>query len=125
MNTETKLPRRSSLESAVLKAALVALCAIPAIKVMADTPPAQAPDTLAATVSLANVDFSTPEGQRIAYERLQQTARHLCSRLEDMHMQSLGHHPAYIKCVDETIAHALRQFNGAKLAANEKSSKQP
>jgi UrcA family protein len=120
MNTETNLTRRSSLESAIFKAALIALCAIAPIKVMADTQPAQVSDTLAAKVSLTNVDLSTSEGQRIAFERLQDTARHLCSRLEDMHLQSLAHQPTYIKCVDETTARALRQVNAAKLAANAK-----
>jgi UrcA family protein len=124
MNTASNLPRRFSPESALVKAALITLCTIPAIKVMADAPPAPAPDTLAATVSLANVDLSTPQGQRIARDRLQQTAQHLCSRLEDRHLQSLAHHPSYIKCVDETIANALLQVTRARLAANEKSPKQ-
>jgi UrcA family protein len=120
MNTETNLTRCSSLQSAVLKATLIALCAIAPINVMADTQPAQASDTLAAKVSLTHVDLSTSEGQRIAYERLQETARHLCSRLEDMHPQSLAHQSSYIKCVDETTARALRQVNAARLAANAK-----
>jgi UrcA family protein len=121
MNTETSLPRRSSLKSAVLKAALIALCAIAPVKVMADTQTAPAPETLSARVSLADVDLSTPEGQRIAYERLRQTARRLCSRLEDMHLQSLAHHPTYITCVDETLARGLQQVNGPALAATQKS----
>jgi UrcA family protein len=121
MNTETNLPRRSSLESAVLKAALIALCAIAPITVMADTQPAPAPETHAAKVSLADVDLSTPDGLRIAYERLRDTARRLCSQQEDM--QSVAHYPTYVKCVDETLAAAMRQVKGPTLAANEKSTK--
>jgi UrcA family protein len=123
MSTETNLPRCSGLASAGVKAALIALCVIAPIKVMADAPPAQASDTLAAKVSFTNVDFSTSQGQRIAYERVQDAARHLCSRLEDMHPQSLAHHSGYIKCVDETIARALPQMTAARLAANDKPAK--
>ena len=90
MNTETNLPHRSGLKSAALTAALIALCTTAPIKVMADTQPGPAPETLAAKVSLADVDLSTPEGQRVAYERLRQTARRLCSSLEVLHPQSLG-----------------------------------
>jgi UrcA family protein len=121
MNTKTNLPRRSSLESAVLKAALIALCAIAPITVMADTQPAPAPGTRAAKVLLADLDLSTPEGLRIAYDRLHDTARRLCSQQEDM--QSVAHYPTYVKCVDETLAAALRQVKGPTLAANEKSPK--
>jgi len=121
MNAEPSLLRRSSVESALLKAALIALCAIAPIQVMADTQPAPAPETLSAKVSLADIDLSTREGGRVAYERLQQTARRLCSRLEDMHPQSLAHHPTYIKCVDETLANALRHVNEPALAAAQTS----
>jgi UrcA family protein len=121
MNAETSLPRRFSLESPVFKAALLALCAIAPIKVMADTQPASAPESLTARVPLADVDLSAPEGQRIAYERLRQTARRLCSRLEAMHPQSLAHHPTYIACVDEALARALQQVNGPALAVTQKS----
>lgn len=117
MNTETNLPYRSSLESAILTAALIALCAIAPTKVLADTQPAPTPETLAAKVSLADVDLSTPEGQRIAYERLHQTVRQLCRRLEDRHSQSLAHHPTYIQCVDDALADALRQVKGPALAS--------
>jgi UrcA family protein len=121
MNTETNLPHRSGLESAALTAALIALCTIAPIKAMADTQPGPAPETLAAKVSLADVDLSTSEGQRVAYERLHQTARHLCSSLEAMHPQSLAHYPTYIRCVDETLAGALKRVNAPAFAATQKS----
>jgi UrcA family protein len=114
MYTETNLPDRSSLESAVLTAALIALCAIAPIKVMADTQPAPAAETLAAKVSLADLDLSTSEGQRVAYERLHQSARRLCWRLEIRHLESLAHRPTYIRCVDEALADALRQLDALR-----------
>ena len=119
MNAETRRP--PSLELAVLKAALIALCAIAPITGMADSQPEPAPETLTARVSLTDVDLSTPEGQRVAYERLRQTARRLCSSLEALHPQSLAHYPTYIKCVDETLARAWQRVNGPALAATQKS----
>jgi UrcA family protein len=114
MNAET---HRSSL----LKAALIVLCAIAPIPGVADSPPEPAPETLTARISLADIALATPEGQRVAYERLRQAARHLCSRLEAGHPQSLAHYPTYIRCVDETLARALQRVNGPALAATEKS----
>jgi len=89
MNIETH--RSLSLELAVLKVALIAICAIAPITGIAESQPEPAPETLTARVSLADVDLSTPEGQRVAHERLQQTARRLCSSLEALHPQSLAH----------------------------------
>jgi UrcA family protein len=119
MNAETQ--HSSSLELAVLKAASIALCAIAPMPGMAESQPEPAPETLTARVALADVALSTPEGQRIAYERLRQTARRLCSRLEARHPQSLAHYPTYIRCVDETLARALQRVNGPALAATQKS----
>ena len=118
MNAETHCS--SSLWPPVLKAALIVLCAIAPIPGVADSQPEPAPETLTARVSLTDVALATPEGQRIAHERLRQAARHLCSRLEARHPQSLAHYPSYIRCVDETLARALQGVNGPALAAAEK-----
>ncbi len=121
MNAETHRP--PNLQLAVLKAALIALCTIAPITGMAESQPEPAAETLSARVSLADVDLSTPEGQRVAYERLRQTARRLCLSLEALHPQSLAHYPTYIRCVDETLARAVQQVNGPALAATQKSPK--
>jgi UrcA family protein len=118
MNAQTH--RFPSLELAVFKVALIALCAIAPITGMAQSQSEPAPETLTARVSLTDVALSTPEGQRIAYERLRQAVRHLCSSLEAMHPQSLAHYPTYIRCVDATLARALQQLNGPALAATQK-----
>jgi UrcA family protein len=119
MNAETH--RSSSLGLPVLKAALIVLCAIAPISGFAGSQPEPAPETLTARISLADVAIATPEGQRVAYERLRQAARSLCSRLEAGHPQSLAHYPSYIRCVDETLARALQGVNGPALAATQKS----
>jgi len=119
MNTKTL--RWRSLELAVPTGALIGLCVVAPITAMADGQPRLAPETLSAKVSLADIDRSTAEGQRVAYERLQKAARRLCKDLEAMHPQSLAHYPTYIKCVDETLAQALQQLNGPALAATQRS----
>jgi UrcA family protein len=118
MNIATNLSRRSSLASAVLKAALLALCTIAPVTVMANTQPAPTPEMRAAKVSLADLDLSTPTGQRAARERLHQIARRLCSQVADA--QDLSHQPNFVACVDETLASALQQLNGPTLAATPK-----
>jgi UrcA family protein len=118
MNAETH--RSPSLQLAVLKAVLIALCAIAPVTGRAGSQPEPA-ETLTARVALADVDLSTPEGQRVAYERLRHTARRLCSGLEALHPQSLAHHPTYIRCVDQTLARAWQQVSGPALAATQKS----
>jgi UrcA family protein len=119
MNAETH--RSPRLELAVLKAALIALCAIAPIPGIAQGQPEPAPETLTARVSLGDIALSTPEGQRVAYERLRQTARRLCSSLEARHPESLAHYPSYIRCVDETLARAWQRVNAPALAATQNS----
>jgi len=120
MNTYTYVLRRIGRRVALWTAVLIMLLAIGPATVMADTRQLPAPDTRIAHVSLTDLDLSTPEGLRIAYDRLHETARHLCTQLKNMH--SISYHPDFIECVDETLADALRQVKGPTLAAREKKS---
>lgn len=72
--------------------------------------------TLGARVSLADLDLSTLEGERIAHERLVAMARHLCSELARRH--DLSYQPDYAACVSDTLAGAWAQANVIR-AANE------
>ena len=58
------------------------------------------------TVSLADIDLSTVEGQRAARERLHQAAGDLCSQVADE--LDLSHDANYLACVDMAIAKAER-----------------
>jgi UrcA family protein len=60
----------------------------------------------AKSVSLADIDLSTVEGQSAARERLHQAARHLCSRVADD--LDLSHQANYLACVDMAMAKAER-----------------
>jgi UrcA family protein len=61
-------------------------------------------------VVLTDLDLSTSEGQRVAYERLHQMARTLCSRVADE--LDLSHQANFVACVDSAMANA-----GARLQA--------
>jgi UrcA family protein len=65
--------------------------------------------TRAATVSLADLDLSTLQGSRAAYERLETMARRLCTELS--HSHGLSYQPNYDACVHDTLVGALAQAN--------------
>ncbi|MFI4869714.1 MAG: UrcA family protein [Steroidobacterales bacterium] len=75
------------------------------------------PDSRSARVSLADLDLTTEAGVRAAQERLHQAARRLCSQLADS--EDLGHQPHFVKCVDQTLAAALRQVALPALVAKD------
>jgi len=61
-------------------------------------------ERLTQTVSLGDLDLTTERGFQLAGERVHKTARCLCTRLQDM--RDLGHHEAFVRCVDEALASA-------------------
>lgn len=112
MNTETpRLRLAGNPAIAVTTAILMALFAIAPVATIADQQAASAPNTHVATISLADLDLSTPEGMRAARDRLETMARRVCAKLVPSHDPS--HHPVFIACVDDTLAGALRQANAS------------
>ena len=73
--------------------------------------------THAANISLADLDLSTPEGSRVAHERLESMARRLCTELARNH--ELTYQPNYDACVHDTLTGAWAQANAIR-AANDK-----
>jgi UrcA family protein len=67
-------------------------------------------DARSKPVILTDLDLSTSEGQRVAYERLHQMARTLCSQVADE--LDLSHQANYVACVDSAMVNA-----GARLQA--------
>jgi UrcA family protein len=63
--------------------------------------------TRAANVSLADLDLSTPQGSRVARERLEAMARRLCAELA--RSSDLSYPPNWAACVKDTVAGALTQ----------------
>jgi UrcA family protein len=74
--------------------------------------------TRAANVSLADLNLSTPEGFRVARERLEAMARRLCAELA--RGNDLSYQPNWAACVNDTIAGPLAQ---AKVLAAEKETR--
>jgi UrcA family protein len=76
--------------------------------VLANPPPEAAEaESIAATVSLADLDVSTPEGVRAASARLAKVAQRLCRKLGDN--RRVSDWATYADCCQETLAKALRQ----------------
>lgn len=116
MKTATHLAPSSSLEADIRTTALLVLCALASASAVAGSPTGDAPVTSTARVSLADLNLSTPEGARAARERLHQTAGRLCNRVADS--LDLSYQTNYVKCVDATLAAALRKAQGADAASN-------
>jgi len=91
--------------SAGIALSVAALATLPALATVTaraeETRPEHVLQILTAEVSLADLDLTTAEGLNLAYERVHQTARRLCTRLQET--QSLAHHPALVRCVDEAL----------------------
>jgi UrcA family protein len=115
MKTATHLASSSCLNANIRTIALLASCALASASTVAGSPTGAAPVTRTANVSLADLDLSTPEGARAARERLHQTARRLCAQVEDN--LDLSHQPNFVKCVDATLAAALRKAQGLDAAS--------
>jgi UrcA family protein len=62
-------------------------------------------DSKSAQISLADLDLSTADGRKAAYERLHQAARDLCYRVEQDN--DLSRQSNFVACVDLAMAQAL------------------
>jgi UrcA family protein len=110
MSIKTRLCHWSfDRKSLVPAAALAAVLACGADSVLADAPRATAKaESVAATVSLVDLDVSTPEGARAANARLAKVAQRLCRKLGDN--RRVADSATYADCYRETLAKAIRQL---------------
>jgi UrcA family protein len=111
MNARTRFPRRSS--TTISAAACIIFSAAAPLAAFADPPAPQTP-TLQSSVSLSDVDLSTPEGVHAAHKRLKRKAEHLCRQLWDS--VSATYRWTYAACVQETLAIAFQALNVPTLA---------
>ena len=95
--------------------ALLALSSMVPPAALADQPVTGASETHMARVALADLDLSTPEGARVARDRLQEAARRLCAQLAES--RDVGRSWHLRACIDATLASALRQFGSPTLAS--------
>jgi len=71
-------------------------------------------------ISVAHIDLSTPEGARMAKQRVRKAAEHVCGQLAS---QDLGLDSDYAKCVNDATVAALRQIPTPAMAAMQDSTK--
>jgi len=93
---------------------VMALCGIGASAAIADQRAAITTVSNVADVSLSDLDLSTPQGMRLARDRLHAMAEHLCAARSGGRDPSAQ--PAYGACVDSTVASALRRIDALREA---------
>ena len=116
MNIKTRRDHRFFDRKTLLPAVAVAvMLAGVTDSVLANPPPAAAKaESVVETVSLTELDVSTPEGVRAVRARLAKVAQRLCRKLGDVRRASDW--ATYTDCYRESLANALRQINPSVVA---------
>jgi UrcA family protein len=113
MNTQSTLPRRlNGRHTAAGAAILMASFGIVPVSTIADQPAATTSVSRVADVSLSDLDLSTPEGMRVARDRLHTMAQRVCAGPAGS--RGLSSQPTFAACVDSTVANALRQIDALR-----------
>jgi UrcA family protein len=113
MNTHSILTgplsgRQAALESAIL----VALFATAPTCAIADQRAAPTTVSGVAEVSLSDLDLSTPDGVRLARDRLHAMAERICA--DPASGSDPSSQPAFGACVDSTVANALQRIEALR-----------
>ena len=109
MNAQSTLPRLGGRHTAAGAAILVALFGIVPVSAIADQRAAPTSVSRVEDVALADLDLSTPEGMRVARDRLHTMAQRVCAAPADNRVPSSQ--PTFAACVDRTVENALRQID--------------
>jgi UrcA family protein len=113
MATESPLPHcLRGRHTATAGALLMVLFGILPVGTIADQPATADAVSRVADVALADLDLSTPEGMRVARNRLHTMAQRVCAELGSPGLSSPP--PNFVTCVDTTLAGALKQINALK-----------
>jgi UrcA family protein len=113
MNAQSILASRFSGRHAACGAAIaMALFGIVPVDTIADQRAATATPSSVAEVSLSDLNLSTPEGIRLARDRLHTMAERLCADRGGGREPSSQ--PAFDACVDSTVANALRHIDALR-----------
>ena len=115
MNTQSILPGRFDCgHTACAAAILMALSVIVPVAAIADQRAATTTASNVADVKLSDLNLSTPEGMRLARDRLHTMAERLCADRGGSREPSSQ--PAFSACVDGTVANTLRQLDALRQA---------
>jgi UrcA family protein len=109
-------PHRRSSRIICRTVATISLATALSLAASASPPtPRQGPETSSTTVSLSDLDLTTPQGIREARARLAKVAQQLCGRWADS--RKVDDSASYAACAQETLANALRHLPTAALNA--------
>jgi len=115
MNAQSNLASRFSGRRTASGAAIVmALFGIVPVGTIADQRAATTTPSTVADVSLSDLNLSTPEGIRLARDRLHAMAERLCADRGGGREPSSQ--PAFGACVDSTVTSALRHIDALRQA---------
>jgi UrcA family protein len=112
INASANAYARSRRLTVLCAATLLGLSPLVPSAAPADQPAMGAPETRMARVALADLDLSTPEGARIARDRLREAARQLCVQLAES--RDVGRQWHLRACMNEAVADAWRQLSTPK-----------
>jgi UrcA family protein len=116
MNFIAKTPDQTRCESGHGRMILMVMWAL--IIAAIGKPSAPRAADVSAVVSLRDLDLSSEQGMKAAQERINKTARHLCSKLIDP--WSLSHFEDYKQCVADAKAGAMGAVQKSRLMASTK-----
>jgi len=113
MNTQSMVSGDvAARHTAAAATILTALFTIVPPATIADQQAARASGASVADVALSDLNLSTPQGMRLARERLHTMAEQVCAdRGEGLDLSS---QPAFNACVDSTVAGALRHIDALR-----------
>jgi UrcA family protein len=113
MNTQSILwDRFCGRHTAAGLAILMAAIGVVPVSAIADQGTAPASVGSVAEVSLSDLNFSTPQGMRVARDRLHTVAERVCAQRGGNREPSSQ--PSFAACVDSTVANALRQIDALR-----------
>jgi len=113
MNTLSILSGRlSGRHAASVAAIMLTLSVIVPVDAIADQRAAATNVSSVADVSLSDLNLSTPEGMRVARERLHTMAERLCA--DRAGVREPSSQAAFGACVDGTVANTLRQLEAVR-----------
>jgi UrcA family protein len=95
---------------------LLCLAVIAPVTAIADPHLAGKPEAISATVSVANLDLTTPAGISAAHQRLAATTWRLCHAFFDS--RRVDNDAALVDCYRETLANASRRLEAQLKAAS-------